>query len=101
MRFKIIFNRYFSVGIPFVIGNYRKGVFSALFRDRSGAVRLCGIPYACEKSSENALFSVRSIFAAKKSPLQVKVFARQTTESVLWYGDGSLTQQIMIGSPND
>ena len=57
-----------SVGIPFVITNYRKGVFFAIFRDRSGAVRPVKYsnPRVRKKSSKNTLFSVRSIFAVEK-----------------------------------
>ena len=73
----------FSLGIPFLITNYRKGVFLALFRDRSIAVRRVRLPRAREKSSKNALFSVLRIFAEKKSPSCGTVFARQTTEIVL------------------
>ena len=72
-----------DLGIPFVITNYRKGDFLALSRDRSIAVRRVRLPRAREKSSKNARFSVRSIFAVKKSPSCGTVFARQTTEIVL------------------
>ena len=37
------------VGIPFVITNYRKGVFFAIFRDRSGAVRQVQQPSRSQK----------------------------------------------------
>ena len=37
------------LGIPFVITNYRKGVFSALFRDRSVAVRIVRHPLRSRK----------------------------------------------------
>ena len=52
------FSFYINLGIPFLITNYRKCVFLALFRDRSIAVRQVRLPRAREKSSKNALFSV-------------------------------------------
>ena len=81
LRFYKDYNQ--CLGIPFLITNYRKGVFLALFRDRSIAVRRVRLPRAREKSSKNALFSVLRIFAEKKSPSCGTVFARQTTEIVL------------------
>ncbi len=60
------------IGIPFLITNFRKGGFLALFHDRSGAVRQYGILCARKKSSKNTLFSVLRIFADKKSPLAVR-----------------------------
>ena len=48
------------------VRTHRKGDFLVLFRDRSGAVRRYSIPHARKKSSKNALFSVRSIFAVEK-----------------------------------
>ena len=86
-------------GIPFLITNYRKGNFLALFRDRSGAVRQYGIPHAREKSSKNALFSVLRIFAEKKSPPQRFGFCKANDRNrTLAYVDGSLTQQKPIYS---
>ena len=37
------------LGIPFVITNYRKGVFFAIFRDRSGAVHQVQQPSRSQK----------------------------------------------------
>ena len=39
----------FMLGIPFVITNYRKGVFFAIFRDRSGAVHQVQQPSRSQK----------------------------------------------------
>jgi len=62
----------FSLGIPFIITNYRKGGFLVLFYDRSGAYVQYNIPRARKKSSKNTLFTVLRIFADKKSPLAVR-----------------------------
>ena len=56
----------FSIGIPFVITNYRKGVLFAIFRERSGAELQYSTPHARKKSLKNALFSVLRIFADEK-----------------------------------
>ena len=49
-----------SVGIPFVITNYRKGVFFAIFRDRSGAVRQVQQPSRSQKIIKKcALFGAK------------------------------------------
>ena len=49
-----------TIGIPFVITNYRKGVFFAIFRDRSGAVRQVQQPSRSQKIIKKcALFGAK------------------------------------------
>ena len=57
---QVAFQHYFYLGIPFVITNYRKGVFFAISRDRSGAVRQVQQPSRSQKIIKKyALFGAK------------------------------------------
>ena len=71
------------IGIPFIITNYRKCVFFAIFRDRSGAVRQVQQPSRSQKIIKKcALFGAKHFCGEEIAACGV-VFARQTPEIVL------------------
>ena len=71
------------LGIPFVITNYRKGGFLALFRDRSLVVCQIQLRSRSQKIIKKYALFGAAHFCGEEIAACGTVFARQTTEIVL------------------